>query len=100
MTVAQVLSVGIIAATMGLFVWGRLRYDLVALMFLLAAIAAGIVPADKAFTGFSDDIVSIVAAAVLVGAAVARAGVIEDVRQRVKPYLTTTPRRVAVVGGA
>jgi hypothetical protein len=43
MTVAQILSVGIIAATMGLFVWGRLRYDLVALISLLAAIVAGIV---------------------------------------------------------
>ena len=44
MTVAQILSVGIIAATMGLFVWGRLRYDLVALISLLAGIVAGIVP--------------------------------------------------------
>ncbi len=100
MTVAQVLSVGIIAATMGLFVWGRLRYDLVALMSLLAAIAAGIVPADKAFTGFSDDIVIIVASALLVSAAVARSGVIEDVLQRVGPYLTTTTLQVAVLAGA
>ena len=55
---------------MALFVWGRLRYDLVALLALLAAIAAGIVPADKAFSGFSDDIVIIVACALLVSAAV------------------------------
>src|SRR5258708_38328211 len=100
MTLPQIFSFGIIAATMALFVWGRLRYDLVALMSLLAAIAAGIVPADKAFTGFSDDIVIIVASALLVSAAVARSGVIEDVLQRVGPYLTTTTLQVAVLAGA
>ena len=65
----DIFSFAIIAATMGLFAWGRLRYDVVALISLLAAIAAGIVPADKAFTGFSDDIVIIVACALLVPSA-------------------------------
>ena len=32
MTLPQALSFGIIAATMALFAWGRLRYDLVALL--------------------------------------------------------------------
>ena len=89
MTLPQIFSFGIIAATMALFVWGRLRYDLVALLALLAAIATGIVPADKAFSGFSDDIVIIVACALLVSAAVGRSGVIEDALVRIGPYLTT-----------
>src|ERR1700741_3875464 len=76
MTLPQVFSFGIIAAAMALFAWGRLRYDLVALLALLAAIATGIVPFDKAFTGFSDDLVSIVACALLVSAAVGRSGVL------------------------
>ena len=37
----------------------------------------GVVPADKAFSGFSDDIVIIVAGALIVSAAVARSGIIE-----------------------
>ena len=61
MTTPQILAFAIIGAMMALFVWGRLRYDLVAVLALLAAIAAGIVPYDKAFSGFSDDIVIIVA---------------------------------------
>ena len=61
MTLDQGLAFAIVAAMMALFVWGRLRYDLVAMLALLAAIAVGIVPADQAFTGFSDDIVIIVA---------------------------------------
>ncbi|HKS65132.1 MAG TPA: SLC13 family permease [Xanthobacteraceae bacterium] len=99
MTLPQALSFGIIAATMALFAWGRLRYDLVALLALLAAIATGIVPFDKAFSGFSDDIVIIVACALLVSAAVARSGVVEDALARIGPYLTTRTIQVAVLVG-
>ena len=77
MTFDQGLVFAIIVAMMGLFVWGRLRYDLVAVLALLACVAVGIVPPDKAFTGFSDDIVIIVASALVVSAAVARSGIIE-----------------------
>ena len=50
MTLPQALAFAIVAAMMALFVWGRLRYDLVAMLALLAAVAVGIVPADQAFT--------------------------------------------------
>jgi di/tricarboxylate transporter len=63
---------------MALFIWGKLRYDLVAVLALLAAVAVGIVPPDKAFSGFSDDIVIIVGSALVVSAAVARSGIIES----------------------
>jgi di/tricarboxylate transporter len=47
MTLQQGLAFGILGAMMGLFVWGRLRYDLVAALSLLAAVVAGIVPAKE-----------------------------------------------------
>jgi di/tricarboxylate transporter len=100
MTLPQFLAFSIIAVTMALFVWGRLRYDLVALLALLAAIATGIVPSERAFSGFSDDIVIIVASALLVSAAVERSGVVEDAFQRIAPHLTTTTLQVAVLAGA
>jgi di/tricarboxylate transporter len=77
MTTAQILAFAVIGGTMALVLWGRLRYDLVALLALLVAIVVGIVPYDKAFSGFSDDIVVIVAAALLVSAAVQRSGIVE-----------------------
>ncbi len=83
MTQPQILAFGIIVAMMGLFIWGRLRYDLVAVLALLASIAAGTVPTNKAFTGFSDDIVIIVGSALVVSAAVARSGIIETILARV-----------------
>ena len=89
MTIDQTLSFAIIFGMMGLFAWGKLRYDLVALLALLAALAIGIVPADKAFDGFSDDIVIIVASALVVSAAVARSGVIERVVRQFGSRLVT-----------
>lgn len=79
MTQAQFLAFAILAGMMLLFIWGRLRYDLVAMIALLASLAAGTVDPKKAFTGFSDDIVIIVGSALVVSAAVERAGIVEGV---------------------
>ncbi|MCC6890656.1 MAG: SLC13 family permease [Hyphomicrobiales bacterium] len=100
MSTPQFLAFAIIAATMALFLWGRLRYDMVALLALLAGIAAGVVPYDRAFSGFSDDIVIIVAAALVVSAAVQRSGVVETVLRPLAPRLTGTTAQVAVLAGA
>src|SRR3546814_9325724 len=60
MTQPQMLAFAIIGGTMILFIWGRLRYDLVAILALLVSILAGTVPAKHAFSGFSDDIIIII----------------------------------------
>src|SRR5690606_23981296 len=71
-TLDQAFAFAIVIGMMGLFAWGRLRYDLVALLALLAAVAVGIVPPGEAFSGFGNDILVIVATALLVSAAVSR----------------------------
>lgn len=78
MTTPQILSVGVLASMMLLFVWGKLRYDLVAVTALLAALAVGVVKPKDAFSGFSDDIVIIVGSALVLSGAVQRSGVIES----------------------
>jgi di/tricarboxylate transporter len=100
MTIQQILAFAIVGGMMALFVWGRLRYDLVAVLSLLAAVLVGIVPADKAFSGFSDDIVIIVASALLVSAAVAKSGVLEAALNRVAPYIRTTQAQIVVLVAA
>ena len=77
MTYHQILAFGILGGVMLLFIWGRFRYDLVAIIGLLASIIAGTVAPQKAFSGFSDDIVIIVGSALVVSAAVARSGIVE-----------------------
>ncbi|AWM88590.1 SLC13 family permease [Microvirga sp. 17 mud 1-3] len=97
MTYPQILAFAIVAGMMALFVWGRFRYDVVAAASLLIAVLVGIVPADKAFTGFSDDIVIIVASALLVSAAVAKSGVLEAGLNRIAPYLRTTQIQIVAL---
>jgi di/tricarboxylate transporter len=94
MTLQQGLAFAIVGAMMVLFVWGRLRYDVVAMLALFAAVVTGIVPAKDAFTGFSDDVVIIVATALLVSAAVAKSGVTEQIMRPLAPYLTSTRAQV------
>ncbi len=100
MTNPQILSVSVLLATVALFLWGRLRYDIVAALALLAAVAVGIVPVKEAFSGFSDDVVIIVASALVVSAAIARSGVMEQALRVVAPYATTTRSQVLVLAGS
>lgn len=85
MRVDQWLSLLIIALMMGAFVWGRYRYDIVAVSSLLVAIIAGIVPAKSAFSGFADDIVIIVGSALIVSAAISRSGIMDVALRRFSP---------------
>ncbi|WP_424470188.1 SLC13 family permease [Parvibaculum sp.] len=100
MTLDQSFSFGIIIAMMGLFIWGRLRYDIVAALALLAAVLAGIVPYNKAFSGFSDDIVIIVGSALVVSAAVARSGIIEVALTRYGAGITSMRTQMFVLVAA
>jgi di/tricarboxylate transporter len=97
MTLEQALAFAIIAATIALLVWDRFRYDVVAALALLATVACGLVPAEKAFDGFSDQIVIIVASALVVSAAVGRSGVIEWLIAPVVPFMKNTGAQILVL---
>jgi len=83
-----------------LFVWNRLRYDLVAMLGLLVAMASGVVPPDQAFAGFSDPVVIIIASALIVSAGVGKSGVVGRAVRSLEPRLRTTGMRVAVLAGS
>src|SRR4051812_19155478 len=97
MTLPQGLTFLIVAIMMALFVWGRIRYDVVALLALVASVFVGIVPAKEAFAGFSDDVVIIVASALVVSAAIARSGIAELAIRPLAPYLKSTQSQVFVL---
>ena len=97
MTLDQGLAFGLLAVTIGLFVWGRLPYDLVAMLALLVGIAIGVVPEKHAFEGFSDEIIVIIAAALVVSACIARSGVIEALMRPVLPRLRTASVQAPVL---
>ncbi|SDQ67442.1 SLC13 family permease [Brevundimonas sp. 374] len=100
MTFQQGLAFGLVGLTIGAFIWGRFRYDLVAVVALVAGLAIGIIPAEAAFDGFKNDVTVIIACALIVSAAFARSGVIELAMRRVMPLLKTERSQVPVLTSA
>ncbi|WP_245843943.1 SLC13 family permease [Sphingomonas spermidinifaciens] len=77
--------------------WGRFRYDVTAIIALLAALALGIVKPADAFKGFSDDIVIIVGSALVISGAVQRSGVIERALRRLARRVTRVRSQLLVL---
>ncbi|WP_375250801.1 SLC13 family permease [Sphingomonas sp.] len=100
MTTPQILSIVTLIGMMALFIWGRFRYDLVAIIALLASLALGIVAPEAAFKGFSDDIVIIVGSALVISAAVQRSGVVERALRSVSRRVTSVRSQLLVLTGS
>ncbi len=99
MNLQQWLSVTLLCAMMALFVWGRFRFDITAIIALLAGVALGLVPPEKAFAGFSDDIVIIVGSALVLSAAVQRSGLVEAAVDRLAHRLRKAGSQLFVLTG-
>lgn len=68
--------------TLILFVTARWRYDVVALFALLVVTLTGLVPVERAFTGFSSPAVVTVAAVLVLSRALQNSGVVELIGER------------------
>lgn len=100
MTFEQGLSFAIVLGAMAMFVWGRFRYDTIAVGALVLSLVTGVVKPDKAFSGFSSDVVVIIASALVISAAIARSGVVEPVVRPLLEKLKTPRTQVPVLAGA
>ena len=61
MTGSQALSFAVLGGAILAFAWGRFRYDVIALVALFIGVVTGDVPIKEAFTGFTSDVVVIIA---------------------------------------
>ena len=68
-TVPQVEIFVIVAVMLVLFMWDRLRHDLVACLALVATIVTGTVAPGKTFSGFSNPVIILIAATLVLGRA-------------------------------
>ena len=97
MTFPQGLSFALIGLMLALFVWDRLRFDLVGLLVLLLAVAGGIIPMDKAFDGFKNPLLPLIASALVLSAAVRNSGIVEGALRRLRPLLQSRHAQVAAL---
>lgn len=100
MTPQQALAFGLMGVTIAAFIWGRWRYDVIAVLALLAGVTLNIVPAKQAFDGFKNDITVIIACALVVSAAFAKSGIVEIVLRPLIPHLKSATSQVMLFAGA
>ena len=77
MSSEQIMIFTLISCMLIFFIWGKWRYDVVAMLTLLLACFLGLVPAEKAFDGFSNPAVITVAAVLVVSRGLMNAGVVD-----------------------
>ncbi|MCU0909909.1 MAG: SLC13 family permease [Rhodobacteraceae bacterium] len=99
MTTDQGLLFGLLAVMLALFVWGRIRYDVVALGTLVVATFAGLVPADAAFAGFGNTAVITVALVLTISAGLTRSGAVAVLGKQLADGTDRVTRHIALVGG-
>ncbi len=84
-TTPQAILFTLLLALFVLLVWGRWRYDVVAFTVLMTAVAAGLVPADSAFSGFAHPATITVAAVLVLSRVLAGTGAIDRLTKLVEP---------------
>jgi di/tricarboxylate transporter len=85
MTGSQIAILVILSATVGLFLWGKWRHDVVAMAALLACVVAGLVPSAGAFSGFGHPAVITVACVLILSRGLQVSGAVGVLTQRIMP---------------
>ncbi|MBN1849970.1 MAG: SLC13 family permease [Deltaproteobacteria bacterium] len=97
MTGDQLMVFAILSATLVLFIWGRWRYDLVAMAALLLFFFTGLVRADQLFLGFGHPAVITVAAVLVISRGLLNAGVIDTLSRQLAKVGTRPIAQVTVL---
>lgn len=79
MSIDQGIVFAVLGITLAMFVWNRLRFDVVAMLALLAVAAAGLVPTEDLFAGFGHPAVITVAAVLVISQGLVNGGVVDNI---------------------
>ena len=79
MTKEQLIVFAVLGLTLGLFIWNRWRYDLVAVVALMTVALFGLIPAEQVFMGFGHPAVITVAAVLVISRGLSNAGAVDAV---------------------
>jgi len=73
----QTFVFAVLGLSLVMWLWGKLRYDLVALSALLLLVIVGVIPSSQAFAGFSHPAVITVAAVMIISKALQNSGALD-----------------------
>jgi di/tricarboxylate transporter len=99
MSTDQITIFLLLFCVMGLFIWGRWRYDLVAFAALISAVLLDLVPAANAFAGFSSSAVITVAAVLVISRGLSTSGAIDRVTHIVVPQVKSLALQITSLAG-
>jgi di/tricarboxylate transporter len=97
MTPDQIEIIIVLAATMLLFLWGRWRHDVVALVSLLACVMLGLIPDELAFAGFGHPAVITVACVLVLSWGLQATGVVNVLADRIVPRSAGPALAIAIL---
>lgn len=80
----------ILVVTMGLFIWGKWRYDIVALIALGASTLVGAVPIDQVYSGLANSAVITIACVMVISETISRSGIFNHLIYRMG-HITKLP---------
>ncbi|MBW3564798.1 MAG: SLC13 family permease [Acidobacteria bacterium] len=98
MTTPIILTLTILLITVGLFVWNRLRIDVVGLVSLTLVSVTGLVTPAEALSGFSNEAVLTVAGMFVLSAALLRTGLVDALGRWFMRTAGESELRALVVG--
>ncbi|WP_417502484.1 SLC13 family permease [Marinobacter sp.] len=79
MSIEQGIVFAVLGITLAMFVWNRLRFDVVAMLALLAVAITGLVPTEELFAGFGHPAVITVAAVLVISQGLVNGGVVDNI---------------------
>mgnify|MGYP002700328470 CR=1 FL=1 len=97
MTPDQTTVFLILFTSLVLFAWGKIRYDLVALIAMMALLLFNLVTPQEAFSGFGHTAVITVAAVLVISQALKNAGVVDLVASYLLPYSSNAIVHIALL---
>ncbi|RIY40284.1 SLC13 family permease [Neopusillimonas maritima] len=85
MNLEQTMILAILAVTVGMFLWGKWRHDMVAAAALLACVGVGLIQPVDAFLGFGHNAVVTVACVLILSSALQSSGAVDVLTRFILP---------------
>ena len=95
----QILILAVLASTVGMFLWGRWRHDMVAGAALLACVGVGLVQPEAAFAGFRHPAVVTVACVLVLSRGLQTSGAVDALTRKALPSAAGPMLSIAALTG-
>ena len=95
----QITIFSILIGIFALFIWGRIRYDVVAFLGLILCVLIGLVPSQDAFLGFSHPATITIAVVLVLSRGLANSGAVDLIVNHLVFSIKRVSMQVAVLSG-